>query len=331
MPRAGDAEDASEQAPGRAWNLDAFMAYLANVRRVSAHTAEAYARDLVDFTDFLAHLWGDARAYDWAAVDYALIRRYLVHLNRQEYAKTTISRKLSALRTLFRYLVDEGVVERNPAELAASPKRSAHLPEVLHEYELEALLAAPDPGLPDGSRDRAMLELFYATGMRLAELHSLDVAAIDFVNRQIRVIGKRNKERIVYFGEPAAEALREYIEGARPVLLTRRRGTGEEPALFLNSRGGRLSMRGIARRVQKHVLDAATAHRISPHALRHTFATHLLDNGADLRAIQELLGHENLATTGIYTHVTAERLRASYEQAHPLGRAASAPDGNSTD
>lgn len=307
-----------EAQAGRGFDVDGFLRYLTNVRRLSARTAEAYAQDLAGFCDFLAHQWGEARAYDWAAVDYPLIRRYLAHLSRQAYAKTSISRKLSALRALFRFLVDEGVVDANPAELASAPKQSLHLPEVLHDYELEELLKAPDPTEPAGLRDRALLELFYATGLRLSEMHGLDVAALDFGERQIRVVGKRNKERVVFFGGAAEDAVNAYLQGGRPALLAERRGEGEEPALWLNRFGQRLSRRGIERVVEKHILKTASAHRISPHALRHTFATHLLDNGADLRAIQELLGHEGLATTGIYTHVTAERLRSSYEHAHPL-------------
>jgi integrase/recombinase XerC len=309
---------------GRSWNVDGFLRYLTEVRKVSLHTAEAYAKDLVDFAEFLAHLWGEDRAYDWAEVDYAVVRRYLAHLSRETFAKATISRKLSALRALFRYLVDEGIVAHNPAELASAPKLPAHLPEIMHDYELEELLASPDPNTPAGSRDRALLELFYATGMRVAEVHRLDVAHLTGEPRRLRVIGKRDKERIVFYGEPAADALRDYLAHGRPALLAKRRGAGEEQALLLNRNGGRLSVRGIQRVVEKHVLKTATAHRISPHALRHSFATHLLDNGADLRAIQELLGHENLETTGIYTHVTAERLRQSYEQAHPLAHGTTA-------
>jgi integrase/recombinase XerC len=302
-----------------AFELDRFLRYLTDVRRVSPHTAEAYARDLADFSSFLASQWGEERSADFAAVRYPMVRRYLAHLGRGAYEKTSISRKLSALRALFRFLVAEGVMEQNPAELASSPKKPRHLPEILHDYELDLLLAAPDPATPDGARDRALLELFYAPGLRLAEVHSLSIEQLDFAERRIQVIGKRNKERRVFFGEPAADALRHYLDAARPLLLQQRRDNeAPEPAVFLNKLGTRLSRRGIARVVDKHVLAAATAHHISPHALRHTFATHLLDNGADLRAIQELLGHESLATTGIYTHVTAERLRSAVDSAHPL-------------
>jgi len=304
-------------APGGGWDVDGFLRYLTDLRRVALHTAEAYARDLADFSDFLAHLWGPGRAYDWAAVDYALIRRYLAHLTRQQFAHSTISRKLSALRALFRYLVDEGVMGHNPAELVSSPRRRQHLPEILHDYELAELLASPDPSTPGGLRDRALLELLYATGLRLSEIAGLDVDQLQMEAGEIRVVGKRNKERLVFFGNPAAHAVREYLQAGRP-RLARDEAASPELALFLNRNGGRLSCRSIERVVDKHVLRTASAHRVSPHALRHTFATHLLDNGADLRVIQELLGHESLATTGIYTHVSAERLRQSYERAHPL-------------
>jgi integrase/recombinase XerC len=304
------------------WDLDGFLRYLTDVRRVSPHTAEAYAHDLVGFSDFLAAQWGEARARDWAAVDYPVIRRYLAHLNRAAYERTTISRKLSAVRALFRHLVAEEVVTYNPAELASAPRRGRHLPEVMHDYELQELLAAPEIDTPAGLRDRALLELFYATGMRLSEVQGLTLGQVDPHLGHLRVIGKRDKERIVFFGPPCAAALAGYLQLGRPALAAKRGDGPTEPQpgepLFLNRNGGRLSARGIARIVEKHVLQTASAHRISPHALRHTFATHLLDGGADLRAIQELLGHESLATTGIYTHVTAERLRDSYEHSHPL-------------
>ena len=317
-PTAEPATPETSHEAGSAWDVDAFMVYLADVRRVSDRTVEAYSRDLIDFAEFLAHLWTEARAYDWRSVDQRVIRKYLAHLNRKAFQKSTVARKLSAVRTLFKYLVHEGVVEHNPAELVMAPKKPAHLPEVLHDYELEALLTSPDTATPAGARNQALLEMLYATGMRLSELHSLDVSQVDLSTREMRIVGKRNKERSVFYGEPAAESVRHYLAMARPLLAANRRGEGLEPALFLNRMGTRLSKRGIARAVRKHVLEAAIAHRISPHSLRHTFATHLLDNGADLRAIQELLGHKSLSTTGIYTHVTAERLRQSYEQAHPL-------------
>lgn len=307
-------------APGAAlhWDTDRFLRYLTAVRQVSPHTAEAYARDLLDFQEFLEQARPTAPARRWSEVDYATLRRFLAHLNRRAYQRSTIARKLSAVRALFRFLVDEGLMAHNPAELVAAPKRARHLPEYLHDYELDELLDAPDPDTPDGQRDRALLELLYATGMRLAEVHALNVESVDFERREIRVIGKRNKERVVLFGAAAAAALATYLQYGRPALLAHRRGEGQERALFLSRFGRRLSRSRIQGVVRKHVLRTASAPRISPHALRHTFATHMLDGGADLRALQELLGHASLETTGLYAHVTAERLRESVDRAHPL-------------
>ena len=309
--------------------VDAFLQYLVSVRGVSPLTAEAYAHSLNEFCDFLAATWGPQRAYDFPAVDYPVVRKYVAHLTRQKFAKASINAKLCGLRAFFRHLVREGVLQHNPA-IGVSPKRDKTLPEVLYEHEVEDLLAAPDDSTPDGQRDRAILELLYASGMRRSELLSLNVAQIDTVQQQVRVIGKRNKERIVFFGEPAAKALRRYVELGREQLL-RGRTLGlkpvgassppaDEPALFLSSRGRRLSASTLAAIVQKHVIASGVGHRATPHTLRHSFATHLLDNGADLRTIQELLGHESLATTEIYTHVTTARLKEAYMGAHPLAK-----------
>ncbi len=330
--------------------IDAFMGYMTDVQGVSPNTAEAYAHDIVEFCSFLARLWGEEKAWALAEVDYPTIRRYLAHLNRMEYASSTIGRKLAALRALYRYLVDDGQIGHNPAAAASVPKQRQRLPEVLYEYEVEQLLLAPDEDTPAGQRDRLILELLYATGMRVSEMVSVDLDDIDMDQRQIRVMGKGNRERLVFFGQPALAALRRYIDGGRQLLLRQRTGGGEEgarrsssgtgfyhgepvepqpvggepadvadePALLLNRYGNRLSARSIQNIVRKYVLQTAASANISPHSLRHSFATHLLDRGADLRSIQELLGHKNLATTQIYTHVTTQRLKEAYQNAHPL-------------
>ena len=305
-----------------AQQIDAFMGYMTEVRGASPHTAEAYAHDVVQFCDFLARLWGEEKAYALAEVDYPTIRRYLAHLNRMEYAHSTIGRKVTALRALYRYLVDDGQIDHNPAAEAALPKQRHRLPEILYEYELEQLLVAPDDNKPAGQRDRVILELLYASGMRVSELVSVDVDDIDMDQRQIRVIGKGNRERLVFFGKPAEAALRRYIEADRKLLLQKREGGEEEPALLLNPWGRRLTVRSVQNIVHKYVLETAASANISPHSLRHSFATHLLDRGADLRSIQELLGHKNLGTTGIYTHVTTQRLKEAYQSAHPLATSA---------
>jgi len=298
--------------------IDAFMDYMTQVQGVSPHTAEAYAHDATQFCDFLARLWGEEKAYALAEVDYPTIRRYLAHLNRMEYAPSTINRKLAAVRALYRYLVDAGQIGYNPAAEASAPKQHPKLPEILYEYELEHFLLAPDDHTPAGQRDRVILELLYATGMRVSELVSVDLGDIDMDQRQIRVIGKGNRERIVLFGHAAENAVRRYVDQGRELLLQKRTGGGEEPALLLNRYGNRLSVRSVQNIVHKYVLETAASANISPHSLRHSFATHLLDHGADLRSIQELLGHKNLGTTQIYTHVTTQRLKEAYQSAHPL-------------
>ena len=309
--------------------IDAFMEYMTGVRGVSANTAEAYAHDAVQFVDFLGQLWGEEQAWNLGEVDYPAIRRYLAHLNRMEYARSTINRKLAALRALFRFLVDEGEIEQNPAAAAPTPKQAHKLPEVLYEYELEQLLAAPDTNVPAGQRDRVILELLYASGMRVSELAALDINDLDMDQRQIRVIGKGNRERIVFFGRPAASAVIHYLNHGRQVLLRKRADAETESALLLNPSGTRLSVRSIQNIVRKYVIQTAASANISPHSLRHSFATHLLDRGADLRSIQELLGHKNLGTTQIYTHVTTQRLKEVYAKAHPLATSAAGAEDTS--
>lgn len=298
---------------------DAFLRYLTDVRQLSPRTAEAYAQDVNQFVDFLAGRWGDERAYDWAGVDYRIIRAFLADLSRQHYAKSSIARKLAALRALFRFLLQEGAVTANPAKLAPTPKQDERLPEYLYADEMEALLSTPDEATALGQRDRAILELLYATGVRVSELVAMDVSELNFEERSIRVIGKGNRERVVLMGERAAQALRRYLADGREQLL--RAGTSpDREAVFLNKAGGRLSVRGVQQRVSKHVLEAVASSRITPHALRHSFATHMLDGGADLRSIQVLLGHASLSTVGIYTHVTTERMKQVYRAAHPLAK-----------
>jgi tyrosine recombinase XerC len=297
--------------------LDGFLRYCTDVRRLSMNTAEAYAKDVNQFADFLADQWGEDRAYDWASVDYRTIRRFLAHLSRQKYSRSSMGRKLSALRSFFRYLLNEDAVTHNPAAVAPTPKREEKLPEYLYQDEMEQLLTAPDESTPRGQRDRAILEMLYATGVRVSELVAMDVDDLEFDEQQMRVIGKGNHERVVLIGDRALAAIRRYIADGREALL-RGAQSPDEQALFLNRSGGRLTVRGVQQRVNTHVLESAASSRITPHALRHTFATHLLDGGADLRSIQALLGHKSLGTVGIYTHLTTERMKEAYHGAHPL-------------
>lgn len=303
--------------------IDAFIEYLLNSRNVSADTAEAYAHDAVQFMDFLASIWGEQRAADFAAVDYRTIRDYVAHLHRLRYEKRSIARKVSALRSLFRFLVAEGLADANPATLARLPKLDEMLPQFLYPQEMAALLAAPSADDVLGCRDRAILELLYSTGMRRSEVVSVGVSDIDTERRQIRVMGKGRKQRDVLFGEPAWWALDDYLERARPDLLRKRNNGRQEDTCFLSKSGRPLDAGYIYVLVHKYILQAGVSSDISPHAIRHSFATHMLDAGADLRTIQELLGHSSLSSTEVYTHVTLRRMKDVYASSHPLAKGGS--------
>ncbi len=300
--------------------IDAFIEYLLNSRRVSAHTAEAYAHDAVQFMDFLAAIWDEQHSADFASVDYGAIREYVAHLHQQKYEKRSIARKLTALRSFFRFLVAEELADANPAALARLPKLDHVLPEFLYPQEVAALLAAPERDSTLGCRDRAILELLYATGIRRSELVAIKLPDIDLQQRQIRVLGKGDKQREVLFGEPAAQALQDYLQRARPQLLRKRSDGQQEEICFLSKSGRPLDASYIYPLVHKYIIQAGVSSGISPHALRHTFATHMLDGGADLRTIQELLGHVSLRSTEVYTHVTTRRMKAVYAQTHPLAK-----------
>lgn len=299
--------------------VDAYLEYLTGVRDVSPRTAEAYAGDAVQFMNFLAATWGEERAGDFGAVTYGIVRRYVAHLHQAKYGRRSVARKLSSLRSFFDFLVTRELVKHNPAALVRAPRLEKNLPEFLYNKEMELLLAEPDVSDPLGLRDRAILEFLYATGCRRAELVGLDVEALDLAGMSARVIGKRNRERVVCFGEPCREVLEAYLGGAREALLGNAQKPFAEHAVFLSRLGKRISPGQVNKIVEKYVLKVGASHRITPHKLRHTFATHLLDAGADLRTIQELLGHASLTSTEIYTHVSAAGLARVYHGAHPLG------------
>lgn len=288
-------------------SLDAFLDDLRVVRHASEHTLTAYAADVLAFLEF-------ARKAD-APIDQALVRRYLAHLQREHYARSSAARKTAALRAFFGYLVKQGVLNADPTEGVRTPKQSRRLPKVLGEDHIQALMNAPDLATPTGLRDRAILELLYATGMRISELLSLKTRDVTAGTDELSIIGKRNKERIVLIGSHALDALAAYLTEGRPRLAA----LAENPpdALFLGRRGTALVATSVRRMLDKHVRVVSLTLKISPHTLRHSFATHLMDHGADLRSVQELLGHENVATTQIYTHVSRERLKEVYDRAHP--------------
>ncbi|MBA7638033.1 Tyrosine recombinase XerC [subsurface metagenome] len=231
-------------------------------------------------------------------------------------AKASIARKLSAIRSFYRYLVREKIIEVNPIKTVSSPKLDKRLPSFLTLAEVKRLLEAPNLSTPQGLRDQALLELLYASGLRVSELTSLELGQINLDTNEIRVWGKGSKERVALMGEPAAEALKNYLEQGRPRLLTARKSN----AIFLNRYGQRLPERSVQKILEKYATKAGLKKRVHPHMLRHTFATHLLDGGADLRVVQELLGHARLSSTQIYTHVTKKQARKVYLSAHPLAK-----------
>ena len=245
------------------------------------------------------------------------IREWLSTLHSDRKRKTSIARKLAALRTFFQFLVREGVVELNPAKLVATPRKEKKLPAHLSVEDTVRFIETPDTETDFGKRDRAILELLYATGVRVSELVQLNLRDIDFKNKLLRVFGKRGKERIVPFGDPAAKALKDYIAVREKFLMNAPATKRDAQPLILNYQGTRMTTRSVGRLVEKYIKLCAGIHDISPHGLRHSFATHLLDSGADLRDIQELLGHARLSTTQIYTHVSMEKLIEVYDKAHP--------------
>ena len=300
--------------------IEQFLEHLRYERNVSAHTLRNYASDLEQFVDHIAPAdpkSGARKFPELKNVDHLTIREWLAELHSGQRKKASIARKLAALRTFFQFLVREGLLESNPAKLVSTPRLEKKLPKHLSIEEAIKFIETPDTNTDLGKRDRAMLELMYATGVRVAELTTLNLADIDFRNQLIRVTGKRRKQRIVPFGDPAANAIRDYLKVRDKFLSSAPISEREEEALFLNYQGTRITTRSVGRMVEKYIKICAGVHRISPHALRHSFATHLLDSGADLRDIQELLGHARLSTTQVYTHVSMEKLVEVYDKAHP--------------
>jgi len=289
--------------------IERFQQYLAVERNLSPHTCAAYLRDLAEFREFLAGQ-GSSDA-DLSKVDHLMLRRYLAELHKRN-ARTSIARKLSTIRTFMRYLVREGVLATSSAEAVTTPKRNRYLPKTLSVDEATTLLERGHGQSVLALRDRAILELLYSSGLRVSELTGLDVGGIDLRENLVRVLGKGRKERIVPVGSKAREALLAYLE--------ERGAVAEDQPLFVNHRGGRLTPRSVQRHLKTRLIKAGVFKDISPHALRHSFATHLLDGGADLRAIQELLGHASLSTTQRYTQVSVDQLMAVYDKAHPRSK-----------
>ncbi len=290
--------------------LDRFLIHLSVERGASRHTVRAYSADLQRYLE-----WAERIGVDPLHLTHRQLRLYLAELDNARYARTTIARRLSAVRSLFTFLVTEGVLDSDPSTVITSPKTPSTLPRIIPNEDLARLLESPDITTPLGSRDRAVLELLYASGLRVSEICSLTLSGLDLAQCQVTVMGKGAKERVVPAHRLACELIRVYLGSARPLLAR----DDSPDTVFLSKRGRRLSEDSVRRMFKRYLcrVEASAAH--SPHALRHTFATHLLEGGADLRSVQELLGHVALSTTQIYTHVSIKRLQEVHRSAHPRG------------
>ena len=303
-------------------HIDEFIRHLKYERNLSEHTLRNYESDLVQFYDHVAppDKEGKRRYVDIAGIDNLTIRDFMAGLYEKNNKKSSIHRKVAALRTFFRFLCREGILEVNPARMVASPRVERKMPKHLTIQDMIRFIETPSVDTVLGKRDRSILELLYASGLRVSELVSLNLSDIDFENQTLRVKGKGRKERIVPFGDHARAAIEGYLSVRGELLVDASREKPEkfDPlAVFINYQGTRITTRSVARMIDKYVKICSGIHRLSPHAVRHSFATHLLDAGADLRTIQELLGHARLSSTQVYTQVSMEKLMEVYDKAHP--------------
>lgn len=294
--------------------IDAYVYQLTGVKGLSENTQKGYASDLADYAR-----WCERRGVDALNVTHKELRAYLAELSRARYATTTINRRLSAIRGLYSWMSLHGGVSSDAASSVASPKVARVLPKTMTDAEASRLLGDCDVSCPAGLRDRAFLELLYASGARISEVSRLDVASLDFAGSSVKLFGKGSKERVVPLYELALDWVGRYLQEARPVLLARSKKACniDDVALFVSTRGGRMSADALRTVFERHVVQAGLDPALTPHAMRHTFATELLSGGADLRSVQELLGHESLSTTQIYTHLSVERLKDAARASHP--------------
>lgn len=292
-------------------SLNRFIKYIELEKNYSNYTVMNYKRDISEFLFFL----DSCKIDNLNSINYQVLRDYLNDISKNNYKNKTISRKLSSLRSFFKYLLKNEIIFENPMLLISNPKEEKRLPKYLNYQEIEKILDIPDKETVFGLRDATILEVLYSTGIRVSELVSIKISDINFSSNNIKILGKGNKERYVLFGDRCKDLLRDYIDSSRVILNKKK-----SEYLILNNLGDNISTRGVEKIVDKIVKEASLKFSISPHVIRHTFATHMLDNGADLNSVKELLGHESLNTTSIYTHVSNERLRNVYLNSHPRAR-----------
>ena len=294
--------------------IEDFLIYILQERGYSEHTANSYQWDLKRFVDFLESYSGKS-VTDFASVDKTTVRHFLGEEFEEDYSSRTVARRLATLKSFFKYLVKAEVIPTNPASSVRSPKIKKTLPSYHNHDVIEQLMSLPDEKSMIGIRDRAILELFYSTGMRLSELTNLNVGDVDIANQVVKVRGKGNKERLIPYGNRAKISMENYIRKRGFGLIT---GNPNNP-LFTNNRNQRISTRTIQDRVRNYLMQVANTVQLGPHTLRHSFATHLMDRGADIRAVKDLLGHSSLSSTQVYTHLQPEKMKKIYKQAHPHG------------
>lgn len=285
-----------------------FLKYLKNEKNYSKYTVLNYGKDLKLFQSYLK----DEKITKIQNIDYKIIRQYLSFLYDKDYNKKSVARNISTLRSFFKFCLKENIIIKDPMNLIETPKLDKNLPKIIYSEDLEKLLETPDLSTPLGLRDYVILETFYSTGIRVSELINIKISDINFYDRTIKILGKGNKERYVLFGSVLSKKLDNYINNGRNKLLK-----NKNDYLFLNKNGNKLTSKGIEFIIDKNVKLSGLNYKITPHTLRHTFATDMLNNGADLKTVQELLGHENLSTTQIYTHVSNEHLKEVYLNTHP--------------
>ena len=293
--------------------INEFIVYITNQKKYSLNTIKNYKIDILEFYDYII-----GKQENYLKVDYNFIKGYLMVLYDKKLSRNSIARKLSSLRSFYKYLFNNEFIEMNPFRYVSTPKKERKLPKYLGVEELEDIFNTPDIKLPLGQRNKVILEVLYATGLRVSELVNIKVSDIDFYRKEIKVMGKGSKERIVHFGDYCLDAINLFLEDGRQKLLLKHNKTSEY--LIINEKGNKITTRGVEKIINDIVKKASIKKHVSPHMLRHSFATHLLNEGCDILTVKELLGHESLESTQIYTHISNERLRSVYLKCHPRSK-----------